>query len=154
MISSPVSGVQPLSVSQKINQLDPGYSSSKSCSLEVDCETNKHSDGESSISSAHVNNSPENNGDVVGTQGTDVEIRYSSEPTGNHDDCSTSEIHRSENTRVLQRHRSHGTGERSKRKRWRGRYDKHDSVPDVQQELTATALATSTNLLEEPQVLI
>ena len=153
MISSPVSGIQPLSEPLKVNKLDPGFSSSRSCSLEVDCETNKHSDGESSISNAHMNNSPEINADMTG-KGTDVEIRYSCEPAGNHDDCSTSETHGPENSRVLQRHRSHGTGERSKRKRWRGRYDKHDSVPDVQQELTATAAATSTNLLEERQVLI
>ncbi|RVW55405.1 hypothetical protein CK203_078478 [Vitis vinifera] len=147
MISSPVSGVRTLSEPLKVDQPDPGYSSSRSCSLEVDCETNKHSDGESSISNAHMNNSPEINADVVGTPRTDVEIRYSCEPTGNRDDCSTSETHRPENSRVLQRHRSHGTGERSKRKRWRGRYDKHDYVPDVQQELTATTLAIGTNLL-------
>lgn len=147
LASSSVSGVRTLSEPLKVDQPDPGYSSSRSCSLEVDCETNKHSDGESSISNAHMNNSPEINADVVGTQRTDVEIRYSCEPTGNRDDCSTSETHRPENSRVLQRHRSHGTGERSKRKRWRGRHDKHDYVPDVQQELTATTLAIGTNLL-------
>lgn len=147
LASSSVSGVRTLSEPLKVDQPDPGYSSSRSCSLEVDCETNKHSDGESSISNAHMNNSPEINADVVGTPRTDVEIRYSCEPTGNRDDCSTSETHRPENSRVLQRHRSHGTGERSKRKRWRGRYDKHDYVPDVQQELTATTLAIGTNLL-------
>lgn len=154
MISSPVSGVRTLSEPLKVDQPDPGYSSSRSCSLEVDCETNKHSDGESSISNAHMNNSPEINADVVGTPRTDVEIRYSCEPTGNRDDCSTSETHRPENSRVLQRHRSHGTGERSKRKRWRGRYDKHDYVPDVQQEFTATTLAIGTNLLGGQQVFI
>lgn len=147
LASSSVSGVRTLSEPLKVDQPDPGYSSSRSCSLEVDCETNKHSDGESSISNAHMNNSPEINADVVGTPRTDVEIRYSCEPTGNRDDCSTSETHRPENSRVLQRHRSHGTGERSKRKRWRGRHDKHDYVPDVQQELTATTLAIGTNLL-------
>ncbi|XP_034691516.1 uncharacterized protein LOC117918750 isoform X2 [Vitis riparia] len=147
LASSSVSGVRTLSEPLKVDQPDPGYSSSRSCSLEVDCETNKHSDGESSISNAHMNNSPEINADVVGTPRIDVEIRYSCEPTGNRDDCSTSETHRPENSRVLQRHRSHGTGERSKRKRWRGRHDKHDYVPDVQQELTATTLAIGTNLL-------
>ncbi|KAJ9670773.1 hypothetical protein PVL29_026979 [Vitis rotundifolia] len=147
LAASSVSGVRTLSEPLKVDKPDPGYSSSRSCYLEVDCETNKHSDGESSISNAHMNNSPEINADVVGTQRTDVEIRYSCEPTGNRDDCSTSGTHRPENSRVLQRHRSHGTGERSKRKRWRGRHDKHDYVPDVQQELTATTLAISTNLL-------
>ncbi|XP_028760486.1 uncharacterized protein LOC114719193 isoform X2 [Neltuma alba] len=67
--------------------------------------------------------SPENNADVTSMQQVDVEVRYASEPTSNHEDCSTSGSQQLENLRVLQQSRLHGNGERNKRKRWRGRYD-------------------------------
>ncbi|KAF5463814.1 hypothetical protein F2P56_013944 [Juglans regia] len=107
----------------KVNQLEPGCSSSRNCSLEVDSGANKHSDGETSINNTHMDGSPENNADVSSMQGMDVELRYACEPSSNHEDCSTSGLHQSENPIALQRYRPHGTGERSKRKRWRGRHD-------------------------------
>uniref|UniRef100_A0A7N2M070 Uncharacterized protein n=1 Tax=Quercus lobata TaxID=97700 RepID=A0A7N2M070_QUELO len=103
----------------KANQPKPGYCSSRNCSLEADSGANKHSDGETSIiNNTHMDAFPENIADVSSRQGVDVELWYACEPTRNYEDCSTSGLHQPENPRVLQRHRTHGTGERSKRKRW------------------------------------
>ncbi|KAG2724465.1 hypothetical protein I3760_01G018300 [Carya illinoinensis] len=114
----------------KVNQLEPRCSSSRNCSLEVDSGANKHSDG------------------------MDVELRYACEPSSNHEDCSTSGLHQSENPRALQRYRTHGTGERSKRKRWRGRHDdkcgmSFDECNGL--ELSTTTLVSSSYTLKEQQ---
>ncbi|XP_035548025.1 uncharacterized protein LOC109003499 isoform X3 [Juglans regia] len=114
----------------KVNQLEPGCSSSRNCSLEVDSGANKHSDG------------------------MDVELRYACEPSSNHEDCSTSGLHQSENPIALQRYRPHGTGERSKRKRWRGRHDdkcgmSFDECSGL--ELSTTTLVSSSYTLKEQQ---
>ncbi|XP_041001431.1 uncharacterized protein LOC121247150 isoform X2 [Juglans microcarpa x Juglans regia] len=135
----------------KVNQPEPGWSSSRNFSLEVDSSVNKHSDGETSI---NMGGSPENNADVSSMQGTDVELRYACEPSSNHDDCSTSGLNVSENPRVLQRYRTHGSGERGKRKRWRGRYDDQYGVPFDEcsrQELSTTTLVSSTSISKEQQ---
>ncbi|XP_044470132.1 uncharacterized protein LOC123199290 isoform X3 [Mangifera indica] len=123
------SGMQTPSKSLKVNQPESGCSS-RNCSLEVDCSTSKHSDGEASISNTNVDASPENNTDVTSMQGTDVELRFAGEPMGSHEDCSTSGSHQPESSKVL-RNRGNGTGERNKRKRWRGRHDDFGYVPDV-----------------------
>lgn len=101
----------------KVNQLEPGCSSSRNCSLEVDSGANKHSDGETSINNTRMDGSPENNADVSSMQGMDVELRYACEPASNHEDCSTSGLDVTKSPRVLQRHRTHGSGDRGKRKR-------------------------------------
>ncbi|KAI4314955.1 hypothetical protein L6164_027811 [Bauhinia variegata] len=113
----------------KISQQDPGCCSSRDCSLELDCNTGKHSDGETSVTTAHIDGSPESNADVTSVQRIDVEVRCASEPTNNHEDCSTSGSQQIENLRVLQRSRLPGSGERGKRKRWRGRYDESSYIP-------------------------
>ncbi|XP_041004010.1 uncharacterized protein LOC121249350 isoform X4 [Juglans microcarpa x Juglans regia] len=138
----------------KINQLEPGCSSSRNCSLEVDSGANKHSDGETSINNTHMDGSPENNADVSSMQGMDVELRYACEPSSNHEDCSTSGLHQSENPRALQRYRTHGTGERSKRKRWRGRHDDKCGMSFDESsglELSTTTLVSSSYTLKEQQ---
>ncbi|KAK4584572.1 hypothetical protein RGQ29_022337, partial [Quercus rubra] len=130
----------------KVNQPEPGYCSSRNCSLEVDSGANKHSDGETSINNTHMDASPENNADVSSRQGADVELRYACEPTCNYEDCSTSGLHQPENPRVLQRHRTHGTGERSL----------IYGVPfDLcsKQELSTTTLFSSTYISNEQEVL-
>lgn len=122
---------QSISEPVKFSQQDPAYCSSRDCSLELDCNAGKHSDGETSVTNAHMDGSPENNTDVTSMQGVDVELRYASEPTNNHEDCSTSGSQQVENLRVLQQSRLHGNGERNKRKRWRGRYDDSNYMPDA-----------------------
>ena len=117
------SGRQPIPELVKFNQQDPGYCSSRDCSLEVDCNASKHSDGETSVTNIHMDGSPENTADVTSMRGIDLEVRYASDPTSSHEDCSTSGSQQLENPSVLQRSRLPGNGERSKRKRWRGRYD-------------------------------
>lgn len=107
----------------KFNQQDPGYCSSRDCSHELDCNVSKHSDGETSVTNAQIDGSPENSADVMSMRGIDFEVRYASELASIHEDCSTSGSQHLEDPTVLQRSRLPGNGERSKRKRWRGRYD-------------------------------
>ncbi|KAF7828742.1 uncharacterized protein G2W53_019906 [Senna tora] len=97
-------------------------------------DSGMHSDGETCVTNAHMDTSPENKSDVTSMQGIDVEVRYASELTSNHEDCSTSASQQLENPRVLQRGRLHGNGERSKRKQWRGRYDDTNYIPDASLE--------------------
>lgn len=144
----------------KVNHPEPGCSSSRNCSLEVDSGANKHSDGETSVNNTHMDGSPENNADVSSMQGMDVELRYACEPTSNQEDCSTSGLHQPENPSVLQRYRTLRTGERSKRKRWRGRHDDQDFSYGVpfdecsKQELCTTTPVSGTYISKEQQVLV
>ncbi|KAG5028698.1 hypothetical protein JHK87_012212 [Glycine soja] len=118
----------------KINQQDPGYCSSRDCSLELDCNASKHSDGETSVTNAQMDGSPENNSDVTSMRRIDFEVRYASELASIHEDCSTSGSQQHEDASVLQRCRLSGNGERSKRKRWRGRYDGNSYMSDASLE--------------------
>lgn len=143
----------------KVNLPGPGFSSSRSGSLEVDFCANKHSDAETSVDNTHMGGSPENNADVSSMQGMDVELRYACEPTSNHGDCSTSGLHQPENPKALQRYRTHGTGERTKRKRWKGRHDHQGLVYGVpsdecsRQEFSMTTLVPSTCTSKEQEVI-
>ncbi|KAG9137993.1 hypothetical protein Leryth_019377 [Lithospermum erythrorhizon] len=56
-------------------------------------------------------------------QNNDTEERYSGEITSCSEECSTSGTHQSMNFKTLQKSRGHVSGERNKRKRWRGRTD-------------------------------
>ncbi|OMO56684.1 hypothetical protein CCACVL1_26345 [Corchorus capsularis] len=116
------SGMHVLSEPSKVNQPDKqesGYSSSQDCSHDVDYSGAKCSNSQTSGIT-----------DPSSMQGTDGELRYASEPANNLEDCSTSGSNQSENSRIL-RNRSHVTGERSKRKRWRGRHDDLDFISDI-----------------------
>ncbi|KAL1333111.1 hypothetical protein HN51_061871 [Arachis hypogaea] len=145
-----VSEKQPIPEPVKFSQQDPVCFSSRDCSLELDCNVGKHSDGETSVTNVRVDGSPENNADVSSMQGMDVEVRYASELTNSHEDCSTSGSQLLENPSILQRRRMPGNGERSKRKRWRGRYDYNNyvanaSLEDSKQENSiSTAVSTVT----------
>ncbi|KAG4933566.1 hypothetical protein JHK87_047568 [Glycine soja] len=118
----------------KFNPQDPGYCSSRDCSLELDCNASKHSDGETSVTNAQMDGSPENNTDVTSMRRIDFEVRYASELASIHEDCSTSGSQQHEDASVLQRSRLPGNGERSKRKRWRGRYDDNSYMPNASLE--------------------
>ncbi|KAK4260072.1 hypothetical protein QN277_003240 [Acacia crassicarpa] len=133
----------------KFSPQDPGYCSSRDCSLELDCNAGKHSDGETSVTNAHLDGSPENNADVTSVQQVVVEVRCASEPTSNHEDCSTSGSQQLENLRVLQQSRLHGNGERNKRKRWRGRYDDKSYLPDASFEEHSISTIISTTSKEK-----
>jgi len=139
-----VPGLKTLAEPLKVGQSEPGYCSSRNYSFEGDNTNSKHSDGETSVSNAHMNGSPEDSVDVNSIQGTDVELRYACESTNYSEDCSTSGSHQAGISKVLQRNRNYTTGERSKRKRWRGRQDDEDYKQDVN--------ATSTDLSREQQV--
>ncbi|KAF6159425.1 hypothetical protein GIB67_032196 [Kingdonia uniflora] len=62
----------------------------------------------------------------------------------------------------FQRSRSHGIGERSRRKRWRGRVEKVEDIPDVSfaetetktnnHDFPASSLVADSNILEEQQI--
>ncbi|PSS21296.1 Glucose-induced degradation protein [Actinidia chinensis var. chinensis] len=148
-------GMQIMSGSLKVNQPEQGCCSSINCSLEVECTTS-NSDGEISMSNAHMDGSPEICADVLSMQGMDAEERHPCETRNNHEDCSTSGTHQLASSKVLQRNRNQGLGERSKRKRWRGRQEEFDLIPEVltgisKQELSTTAVA-STIMLKEQKV--
>ncbi|KAJ4846718.1 hypothetical protein Tsubulata_032384 [Turnera subulata] len=85
----------------------------------------KHSDCETSVTDVHMDVSPENNVELQSSQGADVELRYASGSSINCEDCSTSGSQQLGISKLLQRSRNYPTGERSKRKRWRGRQDDH-----------------------------
>lgn len=138
-----VPGLKTLAEPLKVGQSELGYCSSRNYSFEGDNTNSKHSDGETSVSNAHMNGSPEDSVDVNSIQGTDVELRYACESTNCYEDCSTSGSHQAGISKVIQRNRNYTTGERSKRKRWRGRQDDEDYKQDVN--------ATSTNLSREQQ---
>ncbi|KDP31912.1 hypothetical protein JCGZ_12373 [Jatropha curcas] len=146
---APSSGMQTPSEPLKVNQPEPGFCSSRNSSLEVDNITSKLSDAEASISDTHMDASPENNVDLHCAQGGDTELRYACELTSNCEDCSTSGSHQTGVSRVLQRSRSYATGERSKRKRWRGRQDDQDYFSGVsvngcnKKDFNATATCTN-----------
>lgn len=149
------SGKQPIQEPVKLNQQNPGYCSSRDCSLELDCNASKHSDGETSVTNAQMDCSPENNADVTSMRGIDFDVRYASELTSIHEDCSTSGSQQLDDPSVLQRTRLPGSGERSKRKRWRGRYDDNSYMPNASSEEHSeqehSTNSTVSTLLKEKQ---
>lgn len=124
----------------------------------MDCSISKNSDVETSVSNTIMDGSSENNTDVISIQGADVELRFTGGPTGSNEDCSTSGSHQPESSRVL-RSRSHGSGERNKRKRWRERQDDFCYNPEIslggcnKRELNSSTLIPSTIMSREQQVI-
>lgn len=118
-----------ISKDPKVGQ--PGYDLSGNCLLELDeSQAGKQSDGEV-LSNSCIDGCSDNNSEVITREGTDIELRYASEPTSNHEICSTSSSQQFNHSKLLQRNRNRGTGERRKRKRWRGRHDDLIFVPDT-----------------------
>ncbi|GLT49856.1 hypothetical protein SLA2020_233840 [Shorea laevis] len=146
---------QIVSETLKANQVEPGYCSSRNSSLEVDCNEVKQLDVETSMSNAKSDGSPENTTDVTSQQVGDAEVRYACEPAIRIEGRSTSESHHHGNSRCL-KNRAHGTGERNKWKRWKGRHDEFGGTLDVscmgcsKEERSAT-LATDINISKEWQ---
>ena len=122
-----VSGKQPPSKPMKDHQV-LGIRSSRDLSVEVDCSAGKYSEDDSN--NAQMDVSPEKNIGAASKQGIDVELRYACEPTSIQEDCTTSGSHQPENLRIQQRNRINA-GERSKRKRWRGRHDDVCCTPSI-----------------------
>ncbi|KAI4326114.1 hypothetical protein MLD38_031458 [Melastoma candidum] len=77
--------------------------------------------------------------ELTTVQGMDTEVRYADETTSSHEICSTSESPRSTCSRALRRSRNYGTGERSKRKRWRGRQEYLISMDDLSESHLSNA---------------
>lgn len=99
--------------------------------MEINCRSSKVLDGESSNNNIHSNGFSGCHADTM-TEMTDISERYPSEATTNCEaECSTSGPQRVQNFKVLQRIRNHGIGERNKRKRWRGRQEMIDFMPEV-----------------------
>lgn len=159
---SPISGVQTPSKPLKVDQLANSYCSSRDCSVEMDCSASKTSDGDSCITNAHMDGSPEKSIDMTCAQVIDVEQRFSCEPSTNNEDCSTSGSHQPESLRTQQRSRAiaYAAGERSKRKRWRGRHDDVGYSSCIcsdecsRQEPNTTNLISGSHMSQEQQVMV
>lgn len=116
--------IKPSSGNLEADQTDGGCSS-RNGSLDMDSGNSKHSEGESSISNAHIDSS-EISTEMITMRDTDVEMRFPSENASTLDDCSTSGIHQTKSLRDCQRNRSRTVEEGRRRKRWRGRNDDLD----------------------------
>ena len=131
--------------------------SSRDCSANLDSGNCRLSDGETSVNNVEIECAQEANADSASIQVTDVEMRFASEVTSNHEDCSTSNANHPQScSRRLRRSRYHSDGGR--RKRWRGRIDlmelKHDapSVEAPKQGSISLAMDNSGYKLGEEQV--
>jgi len=114
----------------EVDRSGAGCCSSGNGSPDGDGGNSKNSDGESSISNAHIDCS-EISTEMITKPDTDVEMRFPCENASNVDDCSTSGAHQAKSSRVCQRNRSHAVGEGRGRKRWRGRNDDSDFLAGV-----------------------
>ncbi|KAL3813608.1 hypothetical protein ACJIZ3_014876 [Penstemon smallii] len=135
-------GLQVTSGSLNVDQLNPGSCLSENCSI--------GSNSDMSITSGHMEGSLQSKVDVMSTQHAEVEMRYPCDITSPNEDCSTSGTRQPEEKKVAQRRRS-GTGERGKRKRWRGRKEDLEFISEaftgsVQHELSPTKVLGGTNI--------
>lgn len=106
--------------------------SSNDCSsISMDFQMSKPSDGEVSISNADKDDCQQVDAEAMSTERTNVELRSTCEVTSKYESCSTSEGNNSATCRKFSRSRSHETGERRRRKRWRGRIEMEESNHDV-----------------------
>ncbi|CAN1350315.1 Glucose-induced degradation protein 8 homolog [Linum perenne] len=95
--------------------------------------------------------SSENDVDADRMPGTVTELRYASESARKCADCCTSGIQQPIISKVVQRNRNYTNGERSKRKRWRGRQDDQEYLSGIASCTTFSkqdldAVTTSTNV--------
>ncbi|XP_073123071.1 uncharacterized protein [Henckelia pumila] len=138
-------GMQVISGTSNVDQLEPGCLS-HSCSVV--------SDSDMSVNNAHVEGFSETRIEMLGVPNAYMEERYCSNSTNLNKDCSISGTRQPDDHKVVQRTRSPGTGERSKRRRWRGRNEnqefitgscKHDlsvtkSLGDTKMDLNVSSL--------------
>ncbi|XP_020257521.1 uncharacterized protein LOC109834044 isoform X2 [Asparagus officinalis] len=117
-------------------------SSSRDCSVNLDSVNCKLSDGETSVSNVDAICVQEANAESASMQVTDVEMRFASEVSSSHEDCSTSDANHSQSCSRRLRRRCHSDGRR--RKRWRGRIDRSELTCDVpSSETSSKGLMTS-----------
>ncbi|CAN0883845.1 Protein GID8 homolog, partial [Linum grandiflorum] len=134
----------------KVNQSEPSNMPSQDNSPEVDQATSKHLDGESCVITMPMDVHSENAANSNSIPETDTEVRDASESARNCADCSTSGMQQPLPSKLVQRNRNYTSGERSKRKRWRGRQDDQEYLAGVActtcslQDLDA--VTTSTNI--------
>ncbi|CAN1350316.1 Glucose-induced degradation protein 8 homolog [Linum perenne] len=98
----------------------------------------------------------ENDVDADRMPGTVTELRYASESARKCADCCTSGIQQPIISKVVQRNRNYTNGERSKRKRWRGRQDDQEYLSGIASCTTFSkqdldAVTTSTNVVRKHQ---
>ncbi|KAH6760293.1 Ran-binding protein in the microtubule-organising centre protein [Perilla frutescens var. frutescens] len=116
------SGLKAASGTENADKWEVGSSLSENCSIVTDSDT--------SVSSGHMEGS-QTKMDPVSTQISDMEVRYPCETNSPSEDCSTSRVRQPEDNRAAQRNRSPGTGERGKRKRWRGRDENLEVASEI-----------------------
>lgn len=137
-----ITGLRAASITPVADQLDPGSGLSENCSV--------GSDVDMSLSSVYIEAS-QGKLDPTRGQTADMEVRYPHE-TSSNEDCSTSRNLQPEGNKVGQRNRRLGTRERGKRKRWRGRNENLEIVPEpptgsYKYELTDTDLHGRMNIV-------
>ncbi|CAH2043135.1 unnamed protein product [Thlaspi arvense] len=116
----------------KRSQPEVGHSLSRDCSSEIDLNTSQHSDVENDSNNSILDGALLTDTEMSSKQGGDAGTRYGSERNTGCEDCSTSWSNQCENARALLRIRSHMNCERNRqRKRWRGRADEMDCLPDL-----------------------
>ncbi|XP_042507490.1 uncharacterized protein LOC122083684 [Macadamia integrifolia] len=152
------SDMQTSGKSQKLCQPDPGCDSPQDCvSVNMDYQIGSQSDAETFVVKSEMVDSQEVNASAMRTDGADIVMRCTDEAIGNREDCSTSGTHQSKVSRGFQRSRSYATGERSGRKRWRGRVEKLEIISDdpsigsSNQMLYTLAHNANIRVLEEQQ---
>lgn len=84
---------------------------------------------------------------TVSIQNPDNDERYPCSSTiSSHEDCSTSGIYRHKASKILQRNKSRGIGERNKRKRWKGRHEVHvNANTSEEQQVSEISSAVDAN---------
>ncbi|KAM6598531.1 hypothetical protein CsatA_018140 [Cannabis sativa] len=152
-VVAPPSGNQPVSKQLKVDQSVLVLRSSRDLTGDVDCSACKNSEDDSSIIDEQMDVSPEKNVEATNMQGINVEVRYAREPTSFHEDCSTSGSQRPQNLRIQQRSRV-SAGERSKRKRWRGRHDECHTSNTFSDESSKQEPSTSNAYISREQQVI
>ncbi|CAN1350312.1 Glucose-induced degradation protein 8 homolog [Linum perenne] len=135
----------------KIHQSERNHMTSQKYSPEVDQATSKNPDSQNVVIMMPMDVSSENDVDADRMPGTVTELRYASESARKCADCCTSGIQQPIISKVVQRNRNYTNGERSKRKRWRGRQDDQEYLSGIASCTTFSkqdldAVTTSTNV--------
>lgn len=129
---------------EKADKSEPGSSLSENCSIITDSDM--------SVNSVPIEGF-QINIDSVSTQNTEMEVRYPCETNSLSEDCSTSRVCHPGDNRTLQRNRIPGTGDRGRRKRWRGRDEClevsfEDFTGSCKDGLGSTTLLGCTNMVK------
>ncbi|KZV45991.1 hypothetical protein F511_10681 [Dorcoceras hygrometricum] len=133
-------GTQISSGTSTVDQLEPGC-------LSQNCSVVSGSD--MSLNNTHVEGCLETRIDMVGMQNAYMEERYCSNSNNLNKDCSTSTsgTRQPDEHKVVLRNRSPGNGERSKRRRWRGRNENQEfNIGRCKHELNVTKSLGDTNM--------